>query len=86
MFNYGKVTLAKFGGPSEMALKEAANPKRVEKNVLKYQEKYMTTKNFTDQEVLKQLLSDMVSTHVKKHGLPEMIEKEVKKTQQANKK
>jgi hypothetical protein len=76
IFNYGDVTLAKFGGPSEMVLKEAANPKRVEKNVLKYQEKFMTVKNFQDQEVLKQLLSDLVVQHVKKHGLPKDVENE----------
>lgn len=69
-FNYGDVKLVTFGGPSDMLIKDAANPKRVEKKVLKYQEKFMTVKNFQDQEVLKQLLSDLVAQHVKKHGLP----------------
>jgi hypothetical protein len=74
MMNYGDVTLAKFGGPSTITLKEAMNPKKMEKYVLKYQEKFMTSKNFQDQEVLKQLLSDLVVEHVKKHGLPNNVE------------
>lgn len=80
VFNFGDVTLAKFGGPTTMDIKEANNPKRVEKNVLKYQEKYMTSKNFQDQEVLKQLLSDLVVEHVKKHGLPEIEKEDTKKS------
>ncbi len=74
MLNYGEMTLAKFGGPSTITLKEAMNPKKCEKYVLKYQEKFMTSKNFQDQEVLKQLLSDLVVEHVKKHGLPNKVE------------
>ena len=76
MLKYGNVTLAKFGGPSTLLLKDAARPKRIEKYVLKYQEKFMTSRNFQDQEVLKQLLADIVVGHVKEHGLP----KEVKAT------
>ena len=70
VFNYGTETLAKLGGPSTVALKDAFNPKRIERNILKFQEQFMTTKNFKDQEVLKSLLSDLVAEHVKKHGLP----------------
>jgi len=73
-FNYGDVKLTTFGGPSDLLIKDASNPKRVEKNVLKYQEKFMTVRNFQDQEVLKQLLSDLVVQHVKKHGLPKQKE------------
>ena len=75
MFNYGSVTLAKLGGATSVTLKDAYNPKRVEKNLVSAQERFMTSKNFTDQEVLKQLLSDLVVQHVKKHGLPEHVEK-----------
>lgn len=75
MFNYGNVTLAKLGGSTSVTLKDAYKPKRVERNLITFQEKFMTSKNFTDQEVLKQLLSDLVVQHVKKHGLPEHIEK-----------
>lgn len=70
MLNFGDMTIAKFGGPSTISLKDAMNPKKCEKYVLKFQEKFMTSKNFQDQEVLKQLLSDLVVDHVKKHGLP----------------
>lgn len=73
MFNYGNITLAKLGGPSTVTLKDCYYPKRTEKNIVKYQEKFLTRKNFTDQGVLKQLLSDLVATHVKNHGVPEEL-------------
>ena len=76
IFNYGNVTLAKLGGSTSVTLKDAYNPKKVERNLISFQEKFMTSKNFTDQEVLKQLLSDLVVEHVKKHGLPEVIQKD----------
>ncbi|MFC1600261.1 hypothetical protein ACFL3T_04500 [Patescibacteria group bacterium] len=81
MFNYGNITLAKLGNQTHVKLKAAYNPKRIEKNVVKYQDKFLTKKNFTDQEVLKQLLSELVATHVQEHGLPNeaMDEKKVKK-------
>jgi hypothetical protein len=71
MLNYGDMTLAKFGGPSTITLKDAHKPKKMEKYVLMYQEKFVTSKNFQDQEVLKQLLADLVVDHVQKHGLPD---------------
>lgn len=74
IFNFGNITLAKLGGPTTVTLKSAYNPKRIEKNVVKFQDKFLTKKNFTDQEVLKQLLSDLVSTHVEKHGMPTVAE------------
>ena len=80
VLNYGTVTLAKLGGPSTVALKEAFNPKKIERNILKFQEQFMTTKNFKDQEVLKALLSDLVADHVKKHGLPPLVEQDPKKS------
>jgi hypothetical protein len=78
MFNYGNITLAKLGGPSTVTLKDCNNPKRTEKNIVKYQEKFLTKKNFTDQEVLKRLLSDLVATHVKNHGVPEELQNKKK--------
>lgn len=80
IFNYGNVTLAKLGGATSVTLKDAYKPKRVEKNLVSSQEKFMTSKNFTDQEVLKQLLSDIVVQHVKKHGLPDTV-KEAEQTE-----
>lgn len=78
IFNYGDITLSKLGGPTTVTLKDACRPKRVERNLVAFQEKFMTTKNFTDQEVLKQLLSDLVVEHIKKHGLPDVQEKDEK--------
>ncbi|MBU1445946.1 hypothetical protein KKD70_01645 [Patescibacteria group bacterium] len=80
MLNYGDVTLAKLGGPHNVTLKDAINPKRVERNVLKYQEKFMTSKNFKDQEILKQLLADLVIGHIQEHGLPDEAKKPFKET------
>jgi len=78
MFNYGNLTLAKLGMQTSVTLKSASNPKRIEKNVVKFQDKFMTKKNFTDQEVLKQLLSDLVATHVEKHGMPKPAKDDTK--------
>lgn len=78
LFNYGNITLAKLGNQTSVRLKAAYNPRRIEKNVVRYQDKFMTKKNFTDQEVLKQLLSELVSTHVKEHGLPNEAKDEKK--------
>ncbi|MBN1494217.1 hypothetical protein JW911_00590 [Candidatus Peregrinibacteria bacterium] len=77
VLNYGNVTLAKLGGPSTVTLKDAYNPKKVEKNILQFQEEFLTTKNFKDQEVLKALLSDLVADHVKKHGLPQAMQEDI---------
>lgn len=74
MLNFGDVTIAKFGGPSTMTMKDAANPKRVERNILQYQEKFMTRKSYQDQEILKAILADLVVSHVQQHGLPDLVE------------
>jgi len=76
ILNYGTVTLAKLGGPSTVTLKDAHNPKKIERNILQFQEEFLTTKNFKDQEFLKQLLSDLVLEHVKKNGLPTNLQKQ----------
>lgn len=81
IFNYGDVTLAKLGGATTVTLKDVYNPKRVEKNLVASQEKYLESKNFTDQEVLKQLLSDLVVQHVKKHGFPDTMKDEEQQTE-----
>jgi len=84
IFGYGDITLAKLGGPTTVTLRDAYRPKRIEKNLVSAQEKFVTNKSFTDQEVLKQLLSDLVVEHVKKHGLPDVVKKE-SKTQNVSK-
>lgn len=78
IFNYGDITLSKLGGPTTVTLKNCYNPKKTEKNIVKFQDKFLTKKNFTDQEVLKRLLSDLVVTHVKKHGMPKELKDEEK--------
>jgi hypothetical protein len=78
ILNYGTVTLAKLGGPSTVSLKDANNPKKIERNILQFQEEFLTTKNFKDQEFLKQLLSDLVLEHVKKNGLPANLQAQAK--------
>ncbi len=85
MLNYGDITLAKLGSQTSVKLNDAYNPKKIERNVVKFQDKFLTKKNFTDQEVLKQLLSDMVATHVKEHGLPKEAE-DTEKFEQFSKK
>jgi len=78
ILNFGTVSLSKLGGPATVSLNDAYNPKRIEKNILQFQEQFMTSKNFKDQEVLKALLSDLVADHVKKHGLPQAMQEDIK--------
>lgn len=86
MFNYGNLTLAKFGGPTTMTLKDANNPKRIERNIIKNQEKYMHHKSFQDQEVLKDILSELVVSHINKHGLPDLEKRKEKNKEHSKQK
>jgi len=68
LLNYGDIIVDKMGSDIQINLEDAANPRRVEKIIMKHQEECMEKKSYTDHEALKGLLADMISTHVKKHG------------------
>lgn len=65
---YGDVTLEKVGGNSTMMMQGGNNPKRIERQILKYQEEYMNHHNYNSHDALKSLLSGMLYEHMKKNG------------------
>lgn len=70
IFNFGDLILEKIGSGTSVKLEDAADPKKVEGKILKYQEEYMGKKSYRDHKTLKHLLGDMIHSHVKEHGLP----------------
>jgi len=75
LLNYGDIVIDKLGGGMQINLKDAPNPKNVERMVMKFQEKFVREKSFSDHEALKGMLADMITTHVKKHGVPPVKKK-----------
>lgn len=68
VFNFG---LLKVQGGAGLILKEAINPRRIERKVIHYQEKFVSHQNLKDSETLKTLLSSMLKHHAKTQGIPE---------------
>lgn len=64
IFNYGDITIDKLGAKTSVVLKDATNPKRLERRVLQYQEKYVYEKSVRDHHQLKDMLSEMIAYHV----------------------
>lgn len=64
IFNYGDITIDKLGAKTSVVLKDAANPKKLERKVMKYQEKYVYERSVRDHQALKTMLSDMIAYHV----------------------
>ncbi len=64
IFNYGDITVDKLGSKTSVVLNDAANPKNLERIVMKYQEKYVADKSVRDHHALKGMLAEMISYHV----------------------
>lgn len=64
VFNYGELTLDKLGAKTSVVLADAANPKKLERLVMKYQERYVAAKSVRDHQELKGMLSEMIAYHV----------------------
>lgn len=72
LFNYGDIVIDKMGSGVHINLADAANPRKVEKMIMKYQEQFVEEKSFTDHEVLKDMLADMIAVHAKKYGVKKL--------------
>lgn len=68
MLNYGDIVIDKMGMGLQINLNDAANPRKVDRTIMKCQEKFIKDKSFTDHESLKGMLAEMIATHAKKHG------------------
>ncbi|PIR54807.1 hypothetical protein COU74_03610 [Candidatus Peregrinibacteria bacterium CG10_big_fil_rev_8_21_14_0_10_36_19] len=64
LFNYGDITIDKLGAKTSVVLKDAANPRRLERIVMRYQEQFIYERSVRDHQALKTMLSDMISYHV----------------------
>ncbi len=69
IFNYGTVSIQ--GGGSPMVLKDAIDPKKVEKKIMMYQEKFVAHQNVKDSNTLKTLLTTMIRQHAQTENLSE---------------
>ncbi|MFH1533607.1 MAG: hypothetical protein ABID64_01620 [Nitrospirota bacterium] len=61
--NYGDITIDKLGAQTSVVLKDAASPKKLERLVMKYQEKFVNERSIRDHHTLKGMLSDMIAYH-----------------------
>lgn len=64
MFNFGDVTIDKLGHHTSIVLMDAPNPRKVEKKVMYYQEKFLKSKSIRDHNALKDMLAEMIAYHV----------------------
>lgn len=70
VFNFGDVTI-QHGSGVPMVLKDAVNPKSIEKQIMMYQDMFVNDQSMKDSDALKGLLANMLKHHVKTQGLPE---------------
>ncbi len=64
VFNYGDVKVQGAGGGTYINLRDAINPRKVEKLVMAYQEKFVTDQSFKDSDALKNLLTSLIRQHI----------------------
>ncbi|HLG25734.1 MAG TPA: hypothetical protein VI588_03005 [Candidatus Gracilibacteria bacterium] len=77
VFNYGKVTVQGGNVPNPISLPDAANPSKVERKIMSYQEQFVSDQSLKDADSLKSLLTTMVRHHAKTHGTPPTQKKKV---------
>ncbi len=68
IFNYGLVTIERAGGAASIQFPDAVNPKKVERLVLHYQDKFVSDQNLKDSKSLQNLLVTMLRHHSKTQG------------------
>ncbi len=64
IFNYGDTQIDKMGSQISIILEDAASPKKLERLIMKYQEKYVYDRSVRDHQMLKSMLSDMIAYNV----------------------
>lgn len=64
LFNFGDITIDKIGAKTSVVLKDAANPKKLERKVMAFQEKYIADKSIKDHQNLKDMLAGMIAYHM----------------------
>lgn len=64
LFGFGDITVDKLGTKTSVMLTDAANPKKLERQVMSYMEKYVSERSIRDHDALKGMLADMIAYHV----------------------
>ena len=69
--NFGDLQFVKHSTGEPHVFKWVRHPRRIAKVIHDYQEQILKEKNFTEETALKDLISQLVISHVRKHGQPE---------------
>jgi hypothetical protein len=69
--NRGDLIFTKVSGGKDVYFKRINNPKKIIEKIRKHKSLMLDEKNFTEESALKDLLSKLVQTHVRKDGQPE---------------
>lgn len=69
--NKGDLIFSKVSGGAAIEFKRVGNPRKIIKKIRKHKVKILNEKNFTEEGALKDLLSQLVQTHVRGKGQPE---------------
>lgn len=77
--SFGQTQIDRVSSTNPIILPYTHNPKKVEMKVLECKERFIEEKSKTDSDVLKDILSDMVSHHVRKHGWKPVSDSKLKK-------
>ncbi len=64
IFNYGDVKVQGAGGGAYINLRDAINPKKVEKRIMHHQEQFVSDQTMKDSESLKSLLTSLIRQHI----------------------
>lgn len=64
MLRFGDMTIDKLGAQTFLVLKDAASPKKLERLVMRFQDKYVNERSVRDHHALKDMLSEMIAYHV----------------------
>jgi hypothetical protein len=74
LYNYGTLNFQKVSGGDLFSFTRMSKPHKVAKIIEAYRELQVDNKNFTEESALKDLLSNMVQSHVRGSGQPERPE------------
>lgn len=81
LMNFGTLIFEKTGGGDPIEIERINTPTRVVRKIESYKEQKVDEKNFTEESALKDLLCQLVQTHVGENGQPKRaVEKALKQT------
>lgn len=63
MLNFGDITIDRMSANTSIVLCDAANPKKLERKINAYRDKFVNERSVRDHEQLKTMLADMIAYH-----------------------